>query len=171
LFDVSDSNVNIVEDSSNRLELGLDRPVVPEGVLSGSEFDDMTRSMDRGVDDWVDSFFSESDWRDFEGYVEGNGFDIGDWRFSFSKSGREYSAVVSPGIDYSSENISSNLFRPDLDVHVDEVYSVDGISYDPVFSMDTRNPGFPEPVFVRLLEGLAEYSKEVLVEGLEREVY
>jgi len=58
-----------------------------------------------------------------------------------------------------------------LDVHADQVYGVDGVSYDPVFSMDACNPGFPEPVFVRVLEGLAEYSKEVLVEGLEREVY
>ena len=168
---MSDSNIDIVEDSSNRLELGLDRPVVPEGVLSGSEFDDMTRSMDRGVDDRVDSFFSESDWRDFESYVESNGFDVGDWRFSFSKSGREYSVVVSPGIDYSCENMVSNLFRPEFDVHIDEVHGVDGVSYDPVFSMDARNPGFPEPVFVRVLEGLEEYSREILVEGLEREVY
>jgi len=57
LVDVNDSNINIVEDSSNRLELDLDQPVVPESVLSGSEFDDMTRSMDRGVDDWIDRFF------------------------------------------------------------------------------------------------------------------
>jgi len=168
---VSDSNIDIVEDSSNRLELCLDRPVVPEGVLRGSEFDDMTRSMDRGVDDWVDGFFSESDWRDFESYVECNGFDVDDWRFSFSKAGREYCMVVSPGIDYSCENMVSNLFRPDLDVHVDEVYGVDGVSYDPVFSMDAHNPGFPEPVFIKVLEELAEYSKEVLVEGLETEVY
>ncbi len=168
---MSDSNIDIVEDSSNRLELDLDRPVVPEGVLSGSEFDDMTRSMERGVDDWVDSFFSESDWKDFESYVECNGFDIDDWRFSFSKSGREYRMIVSPGIDYSCENMVSNLFRPKFDVHVDEVYGVDGVSYDPVFSMDARNPGFPKPVFVRVLEELTEYSKEILVEGLETEVY
>ncbi len=82
-----------------------------------------------------------------------------------------YSLVLSPEIDYSSENPVSRLFRPELEVHVDEVYGVDGVSYDRVFSMEADNPGFPEPVFRKVLGKLADYSDGLIVEGLETDVY
>jgi hypothetical protein len=159
------------EDSSSGLEVVVDRPGIPLGVLEDSRFNDFTRGMDRGLDDWFESVYSEDDWRSFESYLERNGFEVSDWTFSFSYEDAFYGLTVSPGIGYSSEVPVSNCFRPELDVHVEEVYGVEGASYDKTFFMDVDNPGLPEPVFRKLAEGLGNYSDHIITEGLRKEVY
>lgn len=161
----------VEEDSSSGLEVVVGRPGIPLGVLEDSRFNDFTRGMDHGLDDWFESVHSENDWRSFESYLESNGFEVSDWAFSFSYEDPVYSLTVSPGIDYSSEVPVSHCFRPELDVNVEEVYGVEGASYDRVFFMEADNPGFPEPVFRKLLEELGSYSDQVITEGLETEVY
>ncbi len=74
----------VEEDSSSELEVVVDRPELPLSVLEDSRFNDFTRSMDRGLDDWFDDIHCEDDWKSFEDYLESNGFDVSDWEFSFS---------------------------------------------------------------------------------------
>lgn len=161
----------VEEDDSSGLEVVIGRPDIPLGVLEDSRFNDFTRGMDRGLDDWFETVHSEEDWESFEGYLENNGFEVGNWTFSFSYENSTYSLTVSPEIDYSSHVPVSHFFRPELDVHADEVYRAGAASYDRMFFMEADNPGFPEPVFRKMLEKLGNYSDQIITEGLEREVY